>query len=196
MEHSLPILNLAEARYECTYGRGCDGVCCREGRPLLYPEEVERLDANLDRIHPLLRTESRAVVRRKDYKSGRRRLGHPVVRNVAGWCVFFNDGCVLHKLGEAEGDKYRYKPCVCSLFPIQSDDDGNWYIRQHGYKNEKWDLFCLDPQNSARPAAESLREEIALAQHFEDEHLATRESQPATSERDVSLRKLTPLKPS
>src|SRR5258708_5403239 len=38
------ILNLAEARFECTFGRGCDGVCCRNGRPIVYPEEGARLD--------------------------------------------------------------------------------------------------------------------------------------------------------
>lgn len=174
MEHTLPILNLAEARYECTYGRGCAGICCREGRPILYPEEIEKLDANLPRIIPLLRPEAQAVVRRKRYMSNRRRLGHPVVRNVADWCIFFNEGCVLHRLGESEGDRYRYKPAVCSLFPIQSDGDGNWFVRQHGYKNEKWDLFCLDPQNSSRPAAETLRSELSLAQRFEDEYQAAR----------------------
>ncbi len=178
MEYSLPILNLTNAHYECTYGRGCDGICCREGRPILYSEEIERLDANLPRIMPLLRREAQAVVRRKRYLSGRRRLGgHPNVRNVAGWCVFFNEGCVLHKLGESEGDRFRYKPAVCSLFPIQSDDEGNWYVRQHGYKNEKWDLFCLDPQNSTVPAAESLREELALAQKFDDEYQAAESRQ-------------------
>src|SRR5262245_44371426 len=130
--NSLPILNLAEAHYECTYGRGCDGICCREGRPILYPEEIERIDANLDKIAPLLRPESQTALRRKGYKTGRRRLGCPVVRNVADWCIFFNKGCTLHQLGESEGDKFRYKPAVCSLFPIQSDDDGNWYVRQHG----------------------------------------------------------------
>jgi len=170
MEHSLPILNLTEARYECTFGRGCDGVCCREGRPIVYPEEIERLDANLHKFLPLLRPAAQAAIRRKGYLSGQRRLGHPKIRNAADWCVFFNEGCVLHKVGVDEGDKFCYKPCVCSLFPIQSDDDGNWYIRQHGYKKEQWDLFCLDPNNSPVPAAESLREEIALAQHFENEY--------------------------
>jgi hypothetical protein len=173
MEHLLPILNLSEARYECTYGRGCDGVCCREGRPIVYPEEIERIDANLQRFLPLLRGPAQAAIRRRGYLSRRRRLTHPMVRNADGWCVFFNEGCVLHKVGAAEGDKFRYKPSVCSLFPIQSDDDGNWYVRQHGYKKEKWDLFCLDPQNSNVPAAESLREEIALAQHFEDDYQAS-----------------------
>jgi Protein of unknown function (DUF3109) len=179
MEHSLPILNLESAHYECTYGRGCDGVCCREGRPILYPEEIERIDANLPRIMPLLRPAAQAIVRRKRYMSDRRRDGHSVVRNVAGWCVFFNEGCALHKLGASEGERFRYKPAVCSLFPLQSDEKGNWYVRQHGYKDEAWDLFCLNPQNSTVPAAESLREEIALAHGFEDEPQVAQAKQPS-----------------
>jgi hypothetical protein len=169
---TLPILNLAEARYECTYGRGCDGICCREGRPPMYPEEVERIDANLHKILPRLRSEARAVVRRKGYLSRRLRIGLPTLRNAGGWCVFFNEGCVLHKVGAEEGDKFRYKPSICALFPIQADEKGNWYVRQKGYKQEKWGLFCLDPQNSPILAADSLREELALAQRFEDEYQA------------------------
>ena len=38
-----------------------------------------------------------------------------MMRVVDGWCVFFNQGCVLHKLGASEGDKFRYKPAPCSL---------------------------------------------------------------------------------
>jgi hypothetical protein len=168
----LPILNLAEARYECTFGRGCDGVCCREGRPPIYPEEVVQIDANLPKILPRLREEAQAVVRRKGYLSRRLRIGLPTLRTAAGWCVFFNEGCVLHQMGAEEEDKFRYKPAACALFPIQADENGNWYVRQKGYKKEGWDLFCLDPQNSAKPAAESLQEELALAQRFEDEYQA------------------------
>jgi hypothetical protein len=179
MNLTLPILNLTEARYECTYGRGCDGVCCREGRPPVYPEEAARIDASLEKILPLLRDEARAVVRKKGYLSRRIHAGQPTVRNAGGWCVFFNEGCVLHKVGEAEGDKFRYKPSICSLFPIQADEHGNWYIRQKGFKGEEWDLFCLDPATSPKPATESLKEELALAQRFEDEYQAA-EAQSAT----------------
>jgi hypothetical protein len=167
MTGPLPVVNLRQARFECTYGRGCDGVCCREGRPLLYTEEIERLDRNLSRIVPLLRPEARAALRRRGYATRRRRLGERIARNVDGWCIFFHRGCVLHRLGSEEGDRFRYKPAVCSLFPIQSDDDGNWYVRQKGFKGEKWDLFCLDPANSRKPAAESLVSELSLARRFE-----------------------------
>jgi hypothetical protein len=170
MRTGLPIINLDEARFECTFGKGCEGVCCREGRPPVYPEEIESITANLDKFLPLMRPEARAAVERSGYLVPRRRqLGQRVMRVVDRWCVFFNQGCVLHKVGAEEGDKFRYKPSLCSLFPIHQDDDDRWYIRQKGYKRERWHLFCLDPRDCAVPAAESLREEIALAQRFDDE---------------------------
>jgi len=166
---SLPILNVAEARFECTFGRGCDGVCCRNGRPLIYPEEAQRLDAKLPEILPRLRPEARRMVEKGGYVSRRRKCGHPVARVSSGWCVFFNQGCILHTLGAAEGDKLRYKPAVCALFPLDRDKQNRWYIRQWGYRGEVWDLFCLDPGASRTPAAESLCDEIALAQRFTEE---------------------------
>jgi hypothetical protein len=57
-----------------------------------------------------------------------------------------------------------------AALPIHADGDGNRYVRQKGYEREKWDLFCLDLNNSSRQAAESLRDEIALAQRYEDEY--------------------------
>lgn len=84
-----------------------------------------------------------------------------------GWCVFFNQRCVLHRAGAAEGDKFRYKPAACALFPIDRDEHDRWYVRQKGFNDEAWDLFCLDPKASLVPATESLREEIALAQSFD-----------------------------
>jgi hypothetical protein len=166
---SLQIVNLDQARYECTYGRGCDGICCQAGRPLVYPEEIERTDANLEKFWPLLRPEARKAIEKRGYLGRRRRLGQRVMRSAGGWCVFFNQGCVFHKVGALEGDAFKYKPAVCALFPIQMDEHDRWYIRQKGYKGEKWDLFCLDPQSTTVPAAESLQREIALAQRFTEE---------------------------
>jgi hypothetical protein len=166
MTISLPVLNLAEARYECIFGRGCDGICCRNGRPGLYPDEVERIDEHLDRFLPELRPQAREVVEASGYLSRRTRHGLPMLRVVDGWCVFFHQGCVLHKVGAAEGDKYRYKPAACALFPLARTEQGDWYVRQHGYQDEEWDLFCLDPKASPVPAAESLQEEIRLAARY------------------------------
>jgi hypothetical protein len=164
LAQSLPVINLAEARFECTFGRGCDGLCCQTSRPPIYPEEEACLDANVERFLPELRPEARAVVEKQGYLSNKRKLGLPILRVVDGWCVFFNQGCVLHKAGAAEGDKNRYKPVVCALFPLEKDDHDQWYVRQKGFRNDPWDLFCLDPASSQVPAAESLKEELELAQ--------------------------------
>jgi len=174
MRDSLPVINLSEAKFECTYGRGCDGVCCRNGRPMLYPEEVERLDAHLDKLLPRLRPQARAVVEGHGYRSGRRRLGLPMLRVVDGWCVFFHGGCVLHQVGAEEGDKYRYKPAACALFPLARDEQDRWYVRQKGYRGEKWSLFCLDPHINTAPAAESLRDEVRLARRYDEEDRESR----------------------
>ena len=159
-------LNLDSARFDCTFGRGCEGVCCRNGRPPVYAEEAARIDQQMDRILPLLRPPARDLVSQVGYLSGRRKAGQPMARVADGWCVFFNRGCVLHSLGEAEGNSFRYKPAICSAFPLAMDGDGRWYVRQKGYQGEIWDLACLDPNSSAVPAATSLRSEIALVQSW------------------------------
>jgi hypothetical protein len=168
MVGSLPVLNLSEAKFECTFGRGCVGICCQNGRPPVYPEEVERIDAHLEKFLPELRPEARAVVEEHGYLSRRHKLGLPMLRVVEGWCVFFHQGCVLHKVGAEEGDKYRYKPAACALFPLAKDEFDRWYVRQKGLNDESWNLFCLDPQISAAPAAETLQEEMDLAQRVDE----------------------------
>lgn len=169
MLSSLTVINIEEAKYECIYGRGCDGICCQNGRPPMYPDEVERTDDNLERILPLLRPAARALVEKRGYLSKRTRGGLPLLRVVDSWCVFFNGGCVLHKMGMEDGDVYRHKPVACALFPLARDDNDQWYIRQKGYNGEIWDLFCLDPNASPKPAQESLKEEMALAQQITEE---------------------------
>jgi hypothetical protein len=173
MALSLPVVNLATATFDCIFGRGCDGICCQNGRPGIYPDEDDLIGANLHKFLPELRAEARKHIAEQGYLSNRRRLGQPMLRVVKGWCVFFNHGCVLHKVGAAEGDKYRYKPAECALFPLARNAQGDWYVRQIGLENEKWDLFCLDSDASARPAAESLREEMALAARYMAEEAAT-----------------------
>ncbi len=167
MVGSLPVINLSEAKFECIFGRGCDGICCRNGRPGLYPDEVERLTQSLERFLSHVRPEARSIIERDGPLSRRTRKGLPMLRVVDGWCVFFNQGCVLHKVGAAEGDKYRYKPAACALFPLARDEEDRWYVRQHAYNGDEWgDLFCLNPAATTKPAAESLREEIELARFY------------------------------
>jgi hypothetical protein len=170
MATSLPVINLAEATYECIFGRGCDGICCQNGRPPIYPEEDEIIGKNLRKFLPHLRPAARDLVEKSGFLSNRKRRGGlRMLRVVSGWCVFFNQGCVLHKVGATEGNHQRYKPAACALFPLQKNAKDQWYVRQWGVENEPWDLFCLNPKESTRPAAESLAGEIALAARFQRE---------------------------
>ncbi len=162
---SLPVLN-PDVTYECIYGRGCDGICCQNGRPPVSAEEKARIDENLEKFLPHLSAAARKAIEKDGYVSRRIKSGMPMLRVIDSWCVFFNEGCVLHKVGAMEGDKFRYKPEPCSLFPLEQDEQDRWYIRQHGYKGEKWDLFCLAPGFSGVPAAKSLAEEMAMAQRL------------------------------
>ncbi len=162
----LAVINATEAKFECIFGRGCDGLCCQNGRPGVYPDEEKRLRQNLKKFLPELRPEARKVVEKNDFVSRRRKGGLPMLRVVTGWCVFFNKGCVLHKVGASEGDKFRYKPAPCSLFPLARTGNGDWFIRQWGTEGEEWDLFCLNPDASPQPAHEALAEEIDLAASY------------------------------
>lgn len=162
---SLPVVNLEEARFECTFGRGCEGICCQNGRPGVYPEEQSRIEKNLKKFIPQLLPRAQKVIQKSGIVSNRTKGGLKMLRVVDGWCIFFNKGCVLHKVGSEEGDKYRYKPAPCALFPVNRDGDA-WYIRQWGYQREEWDLFCLKPTTRTPPAADHLQEEIALAARY------------------------------
>lgn len=168
MKKSLPlaVTNAETATFDCSFGRGCEGICCRNGRPSVTPEEQAVIASVLPRVLPLLREEARKVIAAEGFTSGRMKVGQPMVRVAAGWCVFFNAGCVLHTVGAEDGDSYQYKPTQCALFPLEKDGN-DWYIRQWGYDGEDWDLFCLNPANSTRIAAESLATEMALAAKLE-----------------------------
>ena len=173
---SLPMLNLAEAHYECTFGRGCEGICCQDGKPPLFLDEVERIDANIDRIVPRLRPEAQRVAKKKGYLDGRSEPDRPYVRTVQGWCIFFNKGCVLHTLGAEEGNKDKYKPRECAWFPLWHDNKGNWFVRQTGYQGEPWDLFCINPAITSTPAAGTVQDEIAVVQRFLGEREAAKQT--------------------
>jgi Protein of unknown function (DUF3109) len=177
MATSLPVINASEATFDCIFGRGCDGICCQNGRPGVYPDEEVRIAKNLRKFLPHLRPEARTLIEKSGYLSNRRKHGLPMLRVVGGWCVFFHEGCVLHKVGAAEGDKYRYKPAPCALFPLAKNAKDEWYVRQWGVENEEWDVFCLNPQASPRLATESMAEEMALAQRYDRE--ADREARKA-----------------
>lgn len=166
--HDPIIENAASARFECTYGRGCAGICCRNGRPPVTRAESALIDANIAKFLPEMRPDARELLENRGYLSRRGLPDQPMLRVISGWCVFFNNGCVLHRVGAREGDKYRYKPRPCALFPLAQDGKGRWQVRQKGHQREAWDLFCLDPQSTNVPATVSLRDEIALIKTLEN----------------------------
>ena len=164
---ALRVLNLEEARFECTFGRGCAGICCRNGRPPIYADDEARIAGHPDRFLALMRPEARELLLKEGFLTHRRKDRQFTLRVIAGWCIFFHEGCVLEKAGLEEGDRLRYKPLQCALFPLEQNGRGDWFVRQKGYGREDWDLPCLDPGCGAPPAAETLREELALAQRSE-----------------------------
>jgi len=160
---SLTVLNADTATFDCSFGRGCVGLCCQNGRPSLSADERTAITAVLPRVVPLLRPDAAKVVKKQGFLSNRKKLGQPMLRVVGGWCVFFNEGCVLHKVGLEDGDFAKHKPIQCVLFPLEPNGDGNWYVRQWGHEGEGWDLFCLNPKNTRRKAVESLAPELVVA---------------------------------
>lgn len=160
---ALPVVNAETATFECVWP-GCGGACCKESRPPISPGEEARIATVIERVLPLLRPEARRVVERGGWKTRRIKSGRPTLAVAARYCVFYAEGCALHKIGAGEGDKNKYKPGTCITFPLDRDDHDAWYVRQHGYAAEEWDLDCLDPKSSARRPADSLAEEIAFAE--------------------------------
>lgn len=159
---STRVFNLTEARFECTFGRGCAGICCKNGRPPVSDDEEARITQRMDALLPLMRPGAASAIEQAGFMSRRRKAGTHSLRVVDGWCVFFNAGCVLHQLGAAEGQKYRYKPFACATFPLERDPTRGWYVRQKGLLGEVWDLPCLDPAGGQAAAASSLGDEVRL----------------------------------
>ena len=83
MNHPLTVINLEQAKFGCTFGRGCED-CCHNGRPAIRPEEAAQIDPRLTDILPLLRPEARAVIEHGGYLSARRKQG---AFSQSGWRV-------------------------------------------------------------------------------------------------------------
>jgi hypothetical protein len=157
----IQVENLETARFRCVYPV-CGGICCKNGRPGVTPDDVERIQRGYDRFVPHLRPEARRYLKRRPWLSRRRKEGLPTLAVAGGACVFFNEGCVLQRVGMDEGEPWRYKPEVCVRFPLEPvrGKPDRHYVRQWGHRGEGWDLFCLNPAEDPTPAAESLRAEI------------------------------------
>ncbi|MCK6446896.1 MAG: DUF3109 family protein [Planctomycetes bacterium] len=155
--------NLASATFDCVFPT-CGGVCCKNGRPSVELDEQRRIERALAKFLPHLTEKARARIERDGFVTARRKEGLPMLAVVDGWCVFANEGCVLHKVGAAEGDRFRYKPWRCAVFPLERDRrTKRWHVRQWGVKGEAWDLFCLNPRESRKSAAKTLSGELEHA---------------------------------
>lgn len=160
---SLTVVNAETATFDCSFGRGCEGLCCKNGRPSVTAAEARTIKQNLAMFLPHMRPEAVKMVKKVGWLGARKKVGLPMLRVSGGWCIFFNAGCVLHKVGAAEGDFSKYKPIQCSLFPLEPNGDGTWYVRQWKFNGEGWDIFCLNPKNTPLKAVETLAPEIAVA---------------------------------
>lgn len=56
----------------------------------------------------------------------------------------------------------------CVAFPLTRERRGQpWYVRQWQQRGEAWDVFCLNPAESPKPAAETLRDEVAFVRELD-----------------------------
>jgi hypothetical protein len=161
-----PIENLGTARFECVFPT-CGGICCKNGRPPVERAEERRIAANLRKFLPHLRPSARARIEKDGFVTKRTKEGLPALAVTEGWCVFASEGCVLHKVGAAEGDRWKYKPWRCIAFPLERSKRGAWHVRQWKLKGEAWDLFCLNPKESPKKAARTLQGELAFVEELE-----------------------------
>jgi len=172
---SLAVENLETATFKCVFPT-CGGICCRNGRPSVEPDERARIEKNLAKILPHLRPGSREHVEKHGWLTQRMKDGHRTVAVHDGWCVFENGGCTFQKVGMLEGKPWAYKPSACIRFPLEKANDGTWYVRQWKHRGEAWDLFCLNPTEDPTPASESLRDEVAFCAEREQKHPLRRKS--------------------
>jgi hypothetical protein len=137
------------------------------GRPAVEPCEQAAIAANLAKFLPRLRPSARRAVEKSGFLSDLQKEGLPTLKVNQGWCAFFHDGCVLHQVGAEEGDRFKYKPWRCAVFPLTRDrKSGEWYVRQRGERGEAWDLFCLNPSESPKTADTTLAAEVAHLQRL------------------------------
>jgi hypothetical protein len=156
----IQIENLDKARFRCVFPE-CGGLCCRTGRPPVTEDDEQRIRDGFKKFLPHLRPDVHRYLKRHPWLNAREK-SNGVLAVAGGWCVFYNDGCVLQKVGMAEGTPFRYKPDACIRFPLQQvpGKTDRYYVRQWNYRGEGWDLFCLNPHEDPTPAREGLKAEI------------------------------------
>lgn len=139
----------------------CKGACCVDGDSgaPLRDDEVDKIQAVLDRALPLMTEAGRAVVRTQGVavrdKDGD--LGTPLIDG--GACAFVTysaDGCALCALQEL------YKPVSCHLYPIRVEDYGEFTAVNY----HKWDI-CRCARGKGEPLYRYLK--VPLVRRFGQE---------------------------
>ena len=166
VKNSIVSDDVADCHFNCNLGC-CKGACCIDGdsgAPLLE-EEVEKLEAVLPEILPMMTAEGRAAVRTHGVavrdKDGD--LGTPLVDGGACACITYGeDGCALCAL------QGHYKPVSCHLYPIRVEDYGEFTAVNY----HQWDI-CRCAKGKGDPLYIYLKEPLIrrFGQEWYDELL-------------------------
>lgn len=139
----------------------CKGACCVDGDSgaPLRDDEVDKIQAVLDRALPLMTEAGRAVIRTQGVavrdKDGD--LGTPLIDG--GACAFVTygpDGCTFCAL------QNLYKPVSCHLYPIRVEDYGEFTAVNY----HKWDI-CRCARGKGEPLYRYLK--VPLVRRFGQE---------------------------
>jgi hypothetical protein len=169
------------SRWECVYGRGCQGVltgpapeleqgCCSYGAHFTNDEDVARVKAAAKTLSP-----EQWEFSAKGRHGGLIRRGAggvAVTRLVDGACVFLNrpgfpggPGCALHRAALERGvHPMELKPDVCWQLPLRREDTSNpdgsvtsvvgQWDRQHwGAGGEEFAWWCTEAPEAFRGGA-------------------------------------------
>ncbi len=153
VKNSIVSDDIADQSFCCDLGC-CKGACCVEGdsgAPLME-EEVEKIEAVLDRALPLMTDEGRAAVETQGVavrdKDGD--LGTTLIDG--GACAFVTpgpDGCSFCAL------QGLYKPVSCHLYPIRVEDFGEFTAVNY----HQWDI-CRPAKGKGDPLYVYLKEPL------------------------------------
>lgn len=125
----------------------CKGACCWEGDygAPIEVEEIEKLEANLDKIMPFLTEEGKAVIQKEgvaEYVPQEKEFGTTLVDGSAcSFLTFGEDGiamCGIQKAYEAGAIDQHLKPMSCYLYPIRVERmEGNNFWK---LEYDEWEI--------------------------------------------------------
>lgn len=145
--------DIADKRFGCDLAV-CRGACCVDGdsgAPLLE-DEVEKIEAVLTEVLPLMTDEGRAAVETQGVavrdKEGD--LGTPLIDGGAcAYITYSPEGCALCAL------QGHYKPVSCHLYPIRVEDYGEFTAVNY----HEWDI-CRCARGKGEPLYKYLKEPL------------------------------------